>query len=241
MATRYEMNYARLYEIDTTPNGATRTYVRLGGGLTGADPSQNEEVDQTGYLDGDGFKESRVTAKQLTISYSGHRKIGDAAQDDIAALEDETGDALTTNFRMTDADGNIKSGSCTLANIKSGGGEAGSKVEFSVDIHLNGKPARTAHTAATALTATVAPGTVAGNTKFTVTTPGADNILAYKLKNATQGTVYGSSYADQYITYTNSADIPAAVGQYLCMYEIDPNKRVVKYLEQLLDAADFPA
>ena len=237
----YELNYMRLYEIDITPNGATRTYVRLGGGLTGADPSQNEEVDQTGYLDGDGFKESRVTGKQLTISYSGHRKIGDAAQDYIAALEDETGDALTTNFRMTDAVGNVKSGPCTLANIKSGGGDAGAKVEFTVDIHLNGKPARTPHSVATALSATVAPGTGSGCTKFTVTTPGADNILAYKLKAATQGTVYGNSYASEYTTYTNSADIPANAGQYLCMYEIDPNKRVVKYLEQLLDSADFPA
>ena len=82
----YELNFMRLYEIDITPNGATRTYVRLGGGLTGADPSQNEEVDQTGYLDGNGFKESRVTGKQLTISYSGHRKTGDAAQDYIGGI-----------------------------------------------------------------------------------------------------------------------------------------------------------
>lgn len=240
MATKFEMNYQRLYEIDITPQGASRTWKRVGKGLTGCDPSYNEETDQSNYLDQNGFKETKVIAKQNTFAFSGHRVIGDAAQDYIFSLSDELGDNLTTYFRVTDADGNVKYGPCTLANIDDGGGEAGSKVEISFEIHFNGKSTKTAKAAATALSAVVAPGSVSGTTKFTATA-GTDNILAYKLLAATNGTVYGNSYAENYITYTSAADIPAAVGQYLCMYEIDANKRVVKYLEQLLDSGDFPA
>lgn len=237
---KFEMNFQRFYEIDITPNGASRTWTRLGKGLTGCDPSYNEETDQSNYLDKDGFKETQVIAKQNTFAFSGHRVIGDPAQDYIMGLADELGDNLKTNFRVTDADGNVKYGPCTIAAIDDGGGEAGSKVEISFEIHLNGKATKTAKAAATALIATVGVGTAVGTTEFTATVT-APNILAYKLLAATQGTVYGSSYAENYTVYTSASDIVAAVGQYLCMYEIDANKRVVKYLEQALDSSDIKA
>lgn len=233
------MNFQRLYEVDITPNGATRTWKRLGKGLTGCDPSYNEETDQSNYLDMNGFKETQVIAKQNTFAFSGHRYIGDPAQDYIMGLADELGDNLKTNFRVTDADGNVKYGPCTLAAIDDGGGDAGAKVEISFEVHLNGKATKVAKAAATALSAVVAAGTASGTTKFTATAE-VGNILAYKLLAATNGTVYGNSYAENYIEYTSASDIAASVGQYLCMYEIDANKRVVKYLEQLLDSGDFP-
>lgn len=238
---RFVLNYERLYELDITPTGASRTWKRLGAGLTSADPSQNEETDQTGYLDQNGFKQTDVTAKQSTVAFSGHRVVGDSAQDYIFGLVDALGDDLKTNFRYTDEDGVIKYGECTLVNIDDGGGDAGAKVEVSFEIHFNGVPTITPKAPATALTATVAPSaTTIGCTKFTAIA-GAGNTLAYKLKAATQGTVYGASYLKQYVNYTTGADIAASIGQYLCMYEIDANRRVVKYLEQLLDADDIKA
>lgn len=237
---KFAMNFAQLYEIDITPTGATRTWKRLAAGLTSCDPSLNEETDQTAYLDGDGFKSTKVIAKQNVYAFSGHRVTDDVAQNFIFALEDELGDTLDTNFRYTDESGNVKSGACTIAAIDNGGGDAGAKKECGFEMHLNGKPTRTPHTAAAALTATVAPGTAAGMTSFTATVT-APNFLAYKLTAATQGTVYGSSYPENYVVYTTGGDIVASVGQYLGSYELDANKRVVKFLETLLDAADFPA
>lgn len=240
MSTRFAMNYQRLYELDITPNGASRTWVRLAKGLTGADPSYNEESDQTAYLDNDGFKETNVTAKQNTFSFSGHRVVGDSAQDYIFALANALGDDLKTNFRYTDEQGNKKEGACTLANIDDGGGDAGSKVEVSFEIHLNGKPTITPAVEADALTATVAAGAATGTTKFTASAP-VGEALAFTLNAASVGTVYEDAYLERYTPYTSGADIPATAGQYLAMYLIDTKKRVKKFLEQLLDSGDIKA
>lgn len=240
MATKeFELNFQRLYEIDITPE-STATYKRLAAGLTSADPSLNEETDQTTYLDGNGFGSTDVIKKQFTIAFSGHRVKGDAAQDFIMAKLLSLGDDLKTNFRRTDKFGNIISGACTIVGIDDGGGDAGAKVEIAFEVHLNGFPTLTPASVATALSAVVAVGSAVGTTKFTATA-GSGNKLGYKLKAATQGTVNGSSFVDGYINYTSAADIPATAGQYLCMYEIDANERVVKYLEEVLASDDIKA
>lgn len=240
MSKNFELNFQRLYEIDITPNETTATYARLGAGLTGADPSNNEEMDQTAYLDGDGYKETEVIGAQFTLSFSGHRVVGDAAQDYIASLEHELGANRKTSFRTYDKDGNAKTGDCTIANVDFGGGDAGAKVEISFEIHLAGKPTATPKAAASALTATVGVGVAVGTTEFTAT-PTSGNHLAYKLLAVTQGTVYGNSYVENAIRYTSASDIPAIAGQFLCMYEVSPFGRVVKYLEETLVSGDIKA
>lgn len=234
----FELNYQSLYEINTTPESGTATWSRIGAGITSADPSNNESKDQTNYLDGDGYAESEIIGAQFTLAFSGHRVHGDAAQDWIASIEHELGDNRKTQFRYTDMKGNQKTGNCTVVDIDFGGGDAASKKEISFGIDINGKPTVTPATAATDLTAVVAPGTVAGTTSFTAT-PANGNTLAYKLKAATQGTVYGGSYAENYIAYSSGANIAAAAGQYLCMYELNAYKHVVKYYEKALVAGDI--
>lgn len=240
MAKIFEQNFQRLYEIDITPNGASPTWARLGAGLTGADPSNNEEIDQTKYLDGDGYAESEVIGAQFTLAFSGHRVIGDAAQDFIASLEHELGNNRKTTFRTYDKFGNLKQGDCTIANVDFGGGDAGAKVDIAFEIHVAGKPSVTPKAAAAALTATVAAGSATGTTKFTAT-PGSGNVLKYKLLSSTQGTVYGNSYAENVIAYTSGANIVASSGQFLCMYELNAYGRVVKYLEDELTSGDIGA
>lgn len=235
----FALNYMDLFEIDITPNAASETWARLGSGLSSADPSNNENIDQTQYLDDDGYGTSTVIGAQKTIAFSGHRELGDAAQDFIASIANTLGTSRSTTFRYTDADGSKLEAPCTIANIDLGGGEAGAKKEIAFEIHLNGKPTETPKAAATTLTATVAAGSVAGTTKFTATA-GAGNTLAYKLLPQTAGTVYSGQYLDGYVNYTSAADIIASVGQYLQMFEIDANKRVVKFAEKLLDSGDFP-
>ncbi|WP_342045917.1 phage tail tube protein [Bacillus sp. OTU530] len=131
-----------LFEINTTPSG-TATYARVGAGLNNFEPSNNEEVDQTAYLDGDGFASSDVTGAQLILTFSGHRKTGDVAQDFIFSKLLELGDGRKTTFRWTLPNGDKFEGPCTIANIEGPSGDANAKGEISFEIHFNGKPAFT--------------------------------------------------------------------------------------------------
>jgi hypothetical protein len=239
MGAIFELNFQRLYEINITPESGTATWSRIAKGIKSADPSTNEDTDNTAYLDGNGFKSTDVIAKQFSIAFSGNRVKGDAAQDFIFAKILEVGDSLKTQARRTDAFGNIITGDVTIKGIDDGGGDAGSKVEVGFTVDYNGQPTFSPATPAAALSAVVAAsGTTSGCTKFTATAA-SGNHLGYKLKAATQGVVNGASYAAGYITYTSAADIAATAGQYLCMYEIDANEHIVKYLEEVLTSGDI--
>lgn len=127
------------FEIDTTPL-ALETWSRVAAGLNSVEPSNNEEVDQNAYLDGDGFSSTDVVGAQLILAFSGHRKYGDAAQDFIFDKLLELGEGRKTNFKWTLPNGDLLEGPCTIANIEGPSGESNSKGEISFEIHFNGKP-----------------------------------------------------------------------------------------------------
>jgi hypothetical protein len=131
---------AHIFELNTTPGVTPGTYARLGAGLNNFEPSTNEEIDQSTYLDGDGFSTSTVTGAQLIITFSGHRKYGDPAQDFIFENMLELGTGRETDFRWTQPDGTVIEGPCTIANIEGPSGDANAKGEISFEIHFNGKP-----------------------------------------------------------------------------------------------------
>lgn len=237
MSTKFELNFQDLFEIDVTPDGAARTWTRLGKGIAGFTPSTNENIDQSTYLDGDGYGSSDVIGAQLTFAATGHRVVGDTAQDYIAGLEFELGEDRKTNFRAYNSIGEMKSGACTLANLVIGGGDAGAKKEIAFEVHINGKPTKTAAAAAAALTATVAAGSATGTTKFTATA-GAGDTLAYRLTNAAL-TANANEYPGIMTGYTSGADIAATAGQYLNMYELNAYGRIVKFVSELLEAGDI--
>ncbi|MCD3526904.1 phage tail tube protein [Streptococcus equi] len=58
--------------------------MRLAGGISELEPDGNEEVSQDAYLDG---SESDVTGGQLVLALTGHRLVGDKAQDWIYARQ----------------------------------------------------------------------------------------------------------------------------------------------------------
>src|SRR5690606_341689 len=72
-----------LFEININPGGVTPEWARLAKGFNSFEPSTNEEIDQTNYLDGEGFGTTTVMGAQLTLTFSGHRYYGDPAQDFI--------------------------------------------------------------------------------------------------------------------------------------------------------------
>ena len=129
-----------LFEIDTAPEGSTPNFVRMARGFNSFEVSTNEEVDQTNYLDGEGFGTSTVMGAQLTITFTGHRYYGDEAQDWIFSKKMEIGTDRETQFRWTLPTGEVFEGPCTLAEISGPGGEANAKGEITVAIHFNGKP-----------------------------------------------------------------------------------------------------
>lgn len=141
----FTLQSAHSFEIDTAQDagGTSATYVPLAAGISSFDPQWNEELDQTMYLDGDGFASSDVTGAQLVIAFEGHRNYDDAAQNFIAGLQTGLGENRKTNFRWTEPDGGIFEGWVTVANIVGASGAANEKSTFSFEIHFNGKPTYT--------------------------------------------------------------------------------------------------
>lgn len=131
---------AHRFQLNVEPGTGEGTYARVAAGLTTFDPQWNDEIDQTAYLDGDGHLSSDVTGKQLVISFEGHRKFGDVAQDYIASLQGALGEDVKSDFRWTDPSGTTIEGDVTIANVVVSGGAANEKSTFSFEIHFNGKP-----------------------------------------------------------------------------------------------------
>jgi hypothetical protein len=234
----FPLNFMDLYEIDLTPQGASRTWARLGEGLTSGVIANNDVIDQTSYLNGNGYGSSDVTGGQVTIAFSGHRVVGDTAQDYITSIRNEFGAGRKTNFRYRDAKGEGISGACTIANIEIGGGDANTKKDISFEIHLNGKPTEVPLANVDELSITVAEGTVAGTTKVTASA-GEGNSLGYKLSAIDSPQLYANQFMGDYIGYTSESNITAIEGQYLTVYEIDANERLIKANSHLLVAGDL--
>lgn len=140
MDIAFSQNYMSVWALDLTPSGTTRTWARLGAGISTIDWSLNETVENDAYYDSEGLSDPAVTGIQPVFSCSGNRKYGDAAQDYVAAMEFLTGTARETNFRRVSSDGTTVTGACVIANIVAGGGDANSKDTFSFEIQVKGRP-----------------------------------------------------------------------------------------------------
>ena len=230
------LNFQTLFELDINPAG-TANYVRLGDGIVSATPANNETVDTKSYLDDNGGASSEVTGFQYTWSFSGDRIIGNAAQDFIFGKLFSLGTGRKTNARITGANGTVITGQVTLSNLVDGGGDANATAAIGFDMMFNGKPTLQVPQTASALTATVAAGSVTGTTKFTAT-PGAGNSLGYKLAG-TETVPKAREYIGDFVAYTSASDIVATAGQVLMMYELDAYNHLVKYLGETLAGGDI--
>lgn len=131
---------SHLLELDIAPSETDGEFVRLGGGINSMEPDPNDEIAQDNYYDGEGFGETDVIGAQLVLTFGGHRKYGDPAQDYIFSVLLEPGPARRTNLRWTLPDGSEYEGPVTIAAITGPGGEAGAKGEIGFELHFNGKP-----------------------------------------------------------------------------------------------------
>ena len=136
MTTGFILNYENTYEIQV----ADGTYKQLAAGITNVSWSGNEVIDQSVYYDGEGMGSTDVTGGQLVATVSGHRKVGDAAQDYIFSLDLSYGEDRKTQLRWTKPDGRVLECSITIANIEDSAGDANAKDEISFEMHVNGRP-----------------------------------------------------------------------------------------------------
>lgn len=137
----FNLMYQNQFEIATDDTGTT--FAPLSAGIKNVDLANNEDLDQTQYLSGSGFKETDVLSAQLTLAFTADRLPGDAAQDYIFGKLLTLGGARRTQFKYTTVTGDVFDGECTIANIKPGGGDAGAKQEWSFEVHFAAKPTLT--------------------------------------------------------------------------------------------------
>lgn len=117
----------------------TGKWAWVAAGISSVTPSTNETTTNDQYYDGDGYGDSDVTAKRLTLALSGNRKIGDPAQEFIASKTLAIGNSVKTRAIWIE-NGQVVVSSVTLTNIVPTGGNANSKQTFSTTISFNGRP-----------------------------------------------------------------------------------------------------
>lgn len=162
-------------EIDTTPNGAQRTWVTFGNGIENFTEALNEVVQQYFFFSMRGFASNFVTGMAPAYTCTGRRIIGDPAQDYIFNSARKFGlmAERNTNFRISvgQADGTISQIVCpvTIANITDLGGATTDGSAVSMEIRFNGKPVLTTITPGETVTVKSAAGTAQGDTALTVT------------------------------------------------------------------------
>lgn len=120
------------------------TYAPLCAGIESISPSVNEQNQQAFYMCGNGGACNVVTGIAPEYDVSGHRVIGDAAQDYIAGLRYSLGQNRVSSLKVEIYDGTTLVetivADCTITDIVDFGGNATDIVPFSCKLRVNGIP-----------------------------------------------------------------------------------------------------
>lgn len=137
--------------IGTSATSATPpvwTYSPLCAGIESISPSVNEQKQQAFYMCGLGGANNEVTGIAPEYAVSGHRVIGDAAQDYIAGLRYKLGQDRKSSLKVEiyDHEALVETivADCTITDIVDFGGNATNLVPFSCTLRVNGIPTVTA-------------------------------------------------------------------------------------------------
>lgn len=109
MATLAVKNTHRAIYLDTSGNGTTPSYERLGNGVTSFTPSTNPTVDTKHYINMSSPSHS-VTAIEKQYAFSADVIKGDACLDYLAGLDGKTGDDVKSTMIDVDLSGTATSG-----------------------------------------------------------------------------------------------------------------------------------
>lgn len=104
----------------------------------------NETTEEEAFYDGDGTLEETVTGVARAYTPVGHYNPENEAQELIAEMQDEVGDARKLWHRVVRADGKVEwVGLATALDIIAGEGDAPAYETFSCTIRFVEKPTRT--------------------------------------------------------------------------------------------------
>lgn len=130
--------------IGTSVSSSTWTYAPLCAGIESISPSVNEQNQQAFYMCGNGGANNEVTGIAPQYDVSGHRVIGDAAQDYIAGLRYKLGQDRKSSLKVEiyDHETLVETivADCTITDIVDFGGNSTDLVPFSCTLRVNGLP-----------------------------------------------------------------------------------------------------
>lgn len=130
----------KYFVAEMVEDGMEPEYFRLAKWISTVTDDSEEEVESTAYYDGDGTPEDDVISVKKTYTFEGTRDDEDPAQNLIAGLEFETGEARKIMFKQERTNGDILEGPATVKEIKVTGGEASEYALFSCAISWDRKP-----------------------------------------------------------------------------------------------------
>lgn len=130
--------------IGTAYSSSAWTYAPLCAGIESISPSVNEQNQQAFYMCGKGGACNTVTGIAPEYDVSGHRVIGDAAQDHIAGLRYKLGQDRVSSMKVEIYDNTTLketiTADVTITDIVDFGGNATDIVPFSCKLRVNGIP-----------------------------------------------------------------------------------------------------
>lgn len=130
--------------VGTSVTGTTWSYSALCAGIESISPSVNEQNQQAFYMCGNGGANNEVTGIAPQYDVSGHRVIGDAAQDYIVGLRYKLGQDRKSSLKVEIYDHTTLVetivADCTITDIVDFGGNATDLVPFSCTLRVNGIP-----------------------------------------------------------------------------------------------------
>lgn len=165
-------NYGVKVELDTTPFGASRTWVALDQGFDNLDEELNDQVQEYFFLGDKGFGSDYVTGIHPKYTLSGTRVVGDPCQDYIFNNKFTLMNGRVTNLRISipRADGSVIrfTNKVSLTDMKSFGGSANEGSSVEVTLSFMGAPFVDTVVLTDTLTVSTVAGTNVGETVVTV-------------------------------------------------------------------------
>lgn len=126
----------------TSGDTPTWTYSKLCKGIESMSFTPNEQNQQFFFLCGNGFAHNETTGGAPTLTISGRRIVGDAAQDYIASKQFALGTDRNTSVKIV-AEGKQIICDATIGEVTSFGGSTLDVNSFGCTIYLNGQPVMT--------------------------------------------------------------------------------------------------
>ncbi|MED1602601.1 phage tail tube protein [Alkalihalophilus marmarensis] len=136
-----QKNALTKYEVAPMPTESSEpSYKRLAKWVTSVTDASDENVETTGYYDGDGTPEQDVTYFMFAKSFEGTYDDEDEAMNFIKSLKFNVGEGRKIMWRVTHPDGEVLEGPATVTGPITSGGDATGYPVFNCTIAFNRKP-----------------------------------------------------------------------------------------------------